>query len=70
MAAGTRSDGSVRRPAPAPLCAVLLALICCASLPPGGRAHGIMTQPGARNWLDYLNNNREWAAAVPGALGQ
>ena len=27
---------------------------------PAAHAHGILTKPASRNWMEYLNNNYYW----------
>ena len=34
-----------------------LLLLVAACVVPGALAHGILTKPASRNWVDYLNNN-------------
>lgn len=44
---------------------LLCALLHCALLGLVQRcaAHGILTKPASRNWMEYLNNNYYWCAS-------
>ncbi|KAF8060473.1 hypothetical protein HT031_004649 [Scenedesmus sp. PABB004] len=42
---------------------LVLLLALAAAGPRGVRAHGMLTEPPSRNWLDWVNNNAYWPDA-------